>query len=202
MIRFLGQLPKKCTVAFSGGVDSVAVADFLLNGKREVELAFFHHGTSTSDEAEHFVRDFSHRRGLRLSIGRIRDASSPVGLSQEEYWREERYSFLLKFQTPVVTCHHLDDAVETWVFTSLHGKSRLIPYSRGNVLRPFLLTKKSDLVSWVRRRGLQWSEDQTNLDLRHPRNLIRHVILPEALKVNPGLHKMVKKKYLTCQALS
>jgi hypothetical protein len=28
------------------------------------------------------------------------------------------------------------------------------------------------------------------------RNLIRHKIVPEALKVNPGLDKIVKKKYL------
>jgi hypothetical protein len=28
------------------------------------------------------------------------------------------------------------------------------------------------------------------------RNLIRHRIVPEALRVNPGLHKVIKKKYL------
>ena len=55
MIKFLGELPRKCVVAFSGGVDSVAVADFLLNGGRDVTLAFFHHGTPTSTAAEEFV---------------------------------------------------------------------------------------------------------------------------------------------------
>jgi tRNA(Ile)-lysidine synthase len=96
----------------------------------------------------------------------------------------------------VVTAHHLDDAVETWVFTSLHGESRLIPYSRGNVIRPFLLTPKSELVSWCERRGLAWSEDPSNTDTAYMRNLIRHKILPEALKVNPGLRTVVRKKYL------
>ena len=55
MIRFLGEIPNKCTVAFSGGVDSVAVVDFLLNGRKQIDLAFFHHGTKTSTSALKFV---------------------------------------------------------------------------------------------------------------------------------------------------
>jgi tRNA(Ile)-lysidine synthase TilS/MesJ len=38
-------------------------------------------------------------------------------------------------------------------------------------------------------------EDESNNDLKYMRNLIRHKIVPEALKVNPGLDKVVKKMY-------
>jgi tRNA(Ile)-lysidine synthase len=195
MIHFLGQLPKKCVVAFSGGVDSVAVTDFLLNGKRDITLAFFHHGTETSDTASRWVGEFAEARGLRLVRGSLTD-SRPKGVSQEEFWRDQRYAFLESFQDPVVTAHHLDDAVETWIFSSLHGESKLIPYSRGNVIRPFLTTPKSELVSWATRRDLTWTEDASNCDVRYMRNLIRHTIVPQALKVNPGLRTVVKKKYL------
>lgn len=195
MIRFLGDLPTKCTVAFSGGVDSVAVADFLLNGKRDVRLAFFDHGTRTSKEARIFVEKFSLDRGLKLDIGQInRDKRKDESL--EEYWRNERYSFFSQFEN-VVTAHHLDDAVETWIFTSLHGESKLIPARNGNVIRPFLITPKSEMIAWCNRRNLQWVEDRSNLDVHHPRNRIRHNIVPQALLINPGLHKVVKKKYLS-----
>ena len=194
MIRFLGDLPLKCTVAFSGGVDSVAVTDFLLNGKREVRLAFFNHGTKTSNEAQDFVTRFAGNRGLELRIGEIsRDKYKDESL--EEYWRNERYNFFSSFHN-VITAHHLDDAVESWIFSSLHGESKLIPYRNGNVLRPFLITPKSEMIAWCKKRYLSWIEDETNRDLRHPRNRIRHQIVPEALKVNPGLHKVVRKKYL------
>jgi len=198
MIKFLGELPRKCVVAFSGGVDSVAVADFLLNGKRDVTLAFFHHGTPTSTSAEEFVKEFSRRRGVPLSIGRISRDRAP-GVSPEEHWRDERYRFLGIFESPVVTAHHLDDAVETWIFNSLHGKPRLIPRTNRNVIRPFLITPKSELVAWCRRRGLTWAEDDSNSDLKYMRNLIRHRIVPEALKVNPGLNTVVRKMYIEAE---
>lgn len=195
MIRFIGKLPRKCVVAFSGGVDSVSVVDFMVAGKKDVKLAFFHHGTQASSKAQAFVERFSAERGLQLSVGKI-EGYRPRGKSLEEHWRDCRYEFLAQFEEPVVTAHHLDDAVETWIFTSLHGNSRLIPYRRGNVVRPFLLTPKSEMLSWANRKGLVWAEDESNRDTRYMRNLIRHNIVPEALKVNPGLRTLVMKKYL------
>lgn len=194
MIRFIGKLPRKCVVAFSGGVDSVAVADFLLGGKREVHLAFFHHGTKTSDEAEKFVKEFAGQRRVTLSIGRIAN-EKPAGESAEEYWRNERYRFLSMYDYPVITAHHLGDAVETWIFNSLHGNPRIMPYKRGNVIRPFLITPKQELIDWAQRKELSWCEDESNNDLKYMRNLIRHKIVPEAKVINPGLDKVVKKMY-------
>jgi len=115
--------------------------------------------------------------------------------SQEEYWREERYRFLFSLEGPVVTAHHLDDAVETWLFNSIHGKPRTIPYRNRNVIRPFLTTPKSELVSWCRRKDLRWTEDASNSDVAYMRNLIRHQIVPNALQVNPGLRTVVRKMY-------
>lgn len=195
MIKFLGQLPRKCVVAFSGGVDSVAVTDFLQNGKRELELAFFHHGTTNSETAQNFVKEFAGSRNLKLHVGTLtREKDSEE--SWEEYWRNERYKFLSQFPEPVVTGHHLDDAVETWIFSSLHGLGKLIPVSRGNVIRPFLSTPKMEFKNWCLRKNLTWCEDSSNTDPKYMRNLIRNNIVPLALQVNPGLSTVIKKKYL------
>ena len=194
MLKFIGDLPRKCTIAFSGGIDSVVISDFLLNGKRDVQLAFFHHGTVNSERAEDFVRKFADERRVPLRIGRINSEKSR-GLSPEEFWRNERYAFLDSLGGPVITGHHLGDAIETWIFTSLHGESKLIPYSRGNVIRPFLVTPKEEIRSWASRRNLTWIEDESNGDPRYMRNRIRMNIVPEALKVNPGLGTVIRKKY-------
>ena len=198
MIRILGKIPNQCTVAFSGGIDSVAVVDFLLKGKKKVDLAYFHHGTEHSQKAQDFVVDFAEARGLDVKLGRI-SRDKLLEESQEEYWRNERHKFFSTFVDPVVTAHHLDDAIETWIFTALHGEPKLIPYASGNVIHPFLITPKIEFKSWCDRKGLTWIEDESNCDLRFMRNLIRHKIVPEALKVNPGLHKVIKKKYIQSQ---
>jgi tRNA(Ile)-lysidine synthase TilS/MesJ len=44
MIKLLVPLPKKLTIACSGGVDSMAVVDFLKR-KHDVTIAYFNHGT-------------------------------------------------------------------------------------------------------------------------------------------------------------
>ena len=118
----------------------------------------------------------------------------PANTSKEEWWREQRYLFLDKFKLPVITCHHLDDCVETWVWSSLNGTGKWIPYRRNQVVRPFRLTRKRDLELWARLNGIEWIEDDSNADTSYTRNYIRHEMMPHILKVNPGIHKVIAKK--------
>lgn len=191
MITLLTKLPHQLTVALSGGVDSVAVVDFL-SRKHDVSCAFFHHGTDNSERAFDFVSRFCSDRDLALFVG-IMNNPKPKELSEEEHWRNERYKFLESLDTTVVTGHNLDDCVETYIFGSLHGQPKVIPYQRNNVVRPFLTTSKIELISWCHRKQVAWCEDASNQDTRYMRNYIRHEIVPRALKVNPGLPKVVKK---------
>lgn len=190
MIKVLFPLPKQIYVAFSGGVDSVAVVDFL-SKKHDVTCAFFHHGTKNSDRAYEFVSKYCTLNNLPLMVGFI-SKDKPKSLSFEEYWRIERYKFLNPLDV-VVTAHHLDDCVETYIWSSLHGKPKVPNLIRGNVLRPFLTTKKSELIDWCVRKNISWCEDLSNEDEKYTRNYIRKNLVPHALKVNPGLHKTVKK---------
>lgn len=190
MIKLLFPLPKKLTIALSGGVDSVAITDFL-SRKHNVSCAFFHHGTANSEQAFDFVNNFCKERNLSLTIGYLKNEKNKKQ-SQEEFWRDERYKFLDQFET-VITGHHLDDVVETYIWSSMHGTSKLIPTVRNNVLRPFLTTRKTKFVNWCVRKNIDWCEDTSNADIKYTRNLIRRELLPIALKVNPGLHTTVKK---------
>ena len=190
MIKLLFKLPRKLTVAFSGGVDSVAAVDFL-SKNHDVNCAFFHHGTENSERALSFVQKFCGERKLAYDVGFL-TAARPASKSLEEHWRDERYKFLDHFET-VVTGHHLNDCVETYLWSTFHGSPKIIPSQRGNVFRPFLLTSKSEFVSWCQRKGVAWCEDLSNDDDRFMRNYVRKHIVPHAYKVNPGLEKVVAK---------
>jgi len=197
MIRIIGKIPPRVTVACSGGVDSIAIVNFLLEGRRKVDLAYFNHDTAHSRDAEKFVKKFAAKNKLTLTVGRVKGTKGRRSL--EEFWRDERYKFLESLGSRhIITCHHLDDVVETWLFTSFHGDPKLIPHRRGDkIYRPFLMTEKSSILNYANRKNLEWIEDPSNRMTKNiMRNHIRHNIVPQVLKVNPGIRKTIRKKLI------
>jgi tRNA(Ile)-lysidine synthase len=199
MIKLLAPVPHYVEVACSGGVDSMAVCSFLDKMRIQYHPIFFNHGTKNSDKAEKFLRE---KYGDGVYVGNISRAKLPSE-SWEEYWRKERNKFfesrkhLYKGkQSIIVTAHHLDDAVETYVWSALHGTPKLPLYYNGLVYRPFLLNKKSEFIKWAKDKHVDYVEDESNKDIRYTRNFIRHNLMPNVLRVNPGIHKVVAKKIL------
>jgi tRNA(Ile)-lysidine synthase len=193
MIQLLHKLPRTLTVAFSGGVDSVAVLDFL-SKNHEVDAAFFHHGTDNSDNAFDFVWNFCRDRDITMTVGYIRN-EKPKELSWEEHWRNERYAFLENFEY-VVTGHHLNDCIETYIWSTMHGTPKVIPDTRKNVHRPFLLNPKQEFIDWCNRKELNWCQDYSNENTDYMRNYIRKHVVEHAYHINPGIEKVVKKLIL------
>lgn len=209
MIKFTGELPNKVIVACGCGAESMAIIDFLRRGGREVIVAYYHHGTQFGNDCLEFLKEFPLRRSvwdpepLNLVTYETNDQKKPKGVSLEEYWRNCRYEFFKKLSAehdaPVITCHHLDDVVETWIWSSFHGEGKIIPpvSHNGLVIRPFLLNRKAEFINWCTRRGIPFLTDPSNDDTSFMRNFIRHEIVEKALVVNPGLHKVVAKKIIS-----
>lgn len=193
MIRLACKIPKNVTLACSGGKDSMSALSFLLKGKRNVTVAYYNHGTPHGHEAHKFVETECHRLGLDFVSAVCLDAP-PKKLSKEEFWRDKRYDFLKQVKGPIITAHHLEDAVEWWIFSSLRGKPSLMPVTRESpeVLRPFLLSSKERLH---RHLDLNYIQDPSNKNTKFSRNYIRHELQPMCLNVNPGLLTTIKNLY-------
>jgi len=193
MIKIQNKLPRKIYLACSGGVDSMAALDFLRRN-HHVTVLHFNHGTEHGRQAEEFIVKYCRKNDISYIVDRVRE-SIPPGPSKEAWWREKRYEFLHKYDvTPVVTCHHLDDCVETWVWSSMHGTGKWIPYRNRNVIRPFRLTRKRDFELWCNLHNVSWIEDDSNENIHYTRNYIRQEMMPHVLQVNPGIHKTIAKK--------
>jgi tRNA(Ile)-lysidine synthase len=173
--------------------DSMAALDFL-NRNHRVNVLHFDHGTEHGRKARDFMERYCTEKQIPLTIGEAK-GTVPPGPSREEWWREQRYAFFEKFFTvPVITCHHLDDCVETWVWSSMHGTGKWVPYRRKHVIRPFRLTRKRDFELWCNLNNVPWIEDDSNENIHYTRNYIRHEMMPHVLRVNPGIHKTINKK--------
>lgn len=191
MLRVLGKLPRELVVAVSGGPDSMAILDFLSNNHK-VTAFYFDHRTEFGEEAYSFVKQYCKEKEIPLAMGSL-SQERPSKTSIEEHWRNERYKEFHGFNLPVVTGHNLDDVVEWFLFTSIHGQGRLIPYKNKNVIRPFLSTPKENFVRWCENKNVPFLTDPGNHDRKYMRSIVRHDILPNAKEVNPGIHKTFRK---------
>ncbi|MGW8177455.1 MAG: tRNA lysidine(34) synthetase TilS [bacterium] len=201
MLRLLMKVPREICVAVSGGPDSMAALDFLRRG-HDVKILHFNHGTEHGAVAEAFVSEYAREHNIPITVGHLYGLMAD-GESKEKFWRDNRYQFFdEEADNVLVMAHNLDDAVETWIFNAINGQPRTIPPTRpifpgGNFLiRPFLTTKKSELRDWCKRKDVPFIDDPSNNDLSYPRVRLRNVIIPELLKINPGLYKVVAKKYM------
>ena len=203
MIKLLGKVPNDVAISCSGGPDSMAAVDFLIRSKRTVSIIHFDHGTEHGEYASSLVESFCKKHRLPLTLKKI-EGTAPKGASLEMWWRDQRYDFLHSLNVPVITAHNLNDVAEWWIFTSLRGNPKIMPYRNKNVFRPFLLTPKSILESWCERNHVPFVIDPSNSGDRFSRSLIRKNIVPEALKVHPGflttMSNKIKKTYAENQS--
>ena len=174
----------------------MAALHFLKQMKYNVKAFFINHNTETSLKAHAFLMEALKGDFYADQI----PMDKPKDESWEEHWRNGRYSILnshLNEGCEVITAHNLNDAVETWVHSSLHGQSKIIPYRHGSVIRPFLATPKKELIQWAVNHDVKWIDDLSNNDTKYQRNFIRHILMPQILKVNPGIASTIRKKILT-----
>lgn len=180
MIR-VHNLPLNAWVAVSGGVDSMAVLDFLTNGKSRIDGAIYiNHGTDFSNEAEKLVEEFCEKKSIKLDKHKI-------AADSEARWRFQRRWIYGKYSS-VITAHHLDDVAEWWIMTSLRGQPRLIPWVSGNVHHPFLASRKEAFREWAKQKEVPFLDDPTNVGNYNDRAKIR-AIMPALLDVYPGIHQ-------------
>ena len=109
------------------------------------------------------------------------------GEALEAAARRLRYDFLRRARAAcgarwIAIGHHRDDQIETILLRLLFGSgitgvAGMLALS-GDLVRPLLGLRRSDLQSAVEAAGLPFSQDPGNNNLSRPRNLIRHRLLP------------------------
>jgi tRNA(Ile)-lysidine synthase len=192
-MQVLRTLPADSAVAVSGGVDSLVTLHWI-SQRRSVRAVHYVHDSDYAAQEHDFVHKFCKEIGVELTV-QTQLPNGRQGQSQEQYWRQGRYNFFKQLPFPVCTGHTLDDAVEWYLFTSFNGQGHYMDYQHANVIRPFLTTKKIDLLAYADKYALKWLEDPSNQQVDFAvRNRIRHDILPQVLQVNPGLYNMVKRR--------
>ena len=183
-------------VGISGGSDSVALAFVLRElsdhgGFSVVALAHVnHHLRPTAARDEDFCRALADRLGLPIRVESVdvQSYAASQRLSIEDAARRLRYECLRRAAADVganrvAVGHTRDDQAETFLLKLIRGAGMAglagIYPQRGEIIRPLLDVSRSELRDYLTSIGQTWVEDETNADLKNPRNRVRHLVLPE-----------------------
>ncbi len=195
---------KTIVTAFSGGVDSTAlllVMHYLSrkNGGRVIAAHLNHKLRLEADDDARWVQLVCDRLAIAHFIRSVdvHAMSLDSGVGLEEAGRDARYAFFKDVREEagadvIALGHHLGDLTEDVLMrlirgTGWPGLAGMSGVDAGRkLMRPFLLTPKSQLIDFLTDIGLPWREDLTNADPAWTRNRVRHDILPLLLKENPS----------------
>jgi tRNA(Ile)-lysidine synthase len=183
-------------VGLSGGSDSVALTLALRElsehgGFVVVGIAHVNHQLRPdAGHDEQFCREFAARLGVPIHVEAVdvRSYAASQRLSIEDAARRLRYESLRRCAIEihadrVAVGHTRDDQAETFLLKLIRGAGMTglggIYPQRGEVIRPLLEVSREELREYLKAVGQNWVEDDTNTDLRNPRNRVRHRVLPE-----------------------
>ena len=187
---------RRFVVAFSGGIDSLALVLMMKKEERKRSAAVYvDHSLRPREELDEEISlNIRNARALSIPLYIIRLGEGSVSLLAKEKdigieaaARTLRYEALERFRSEngydfILTAHHLDDQSETLLMRMLSSSPFWawagIRRREGNLIRPILSTTKDEIRRVVEKSGLKWSEDSTNSDLSYRRNWIRRNILP------------------------
>jgi len=188
-----GVLPgQRLLLGLSGGLDSTVLLHALapLRGRFSFALLahHVHHGLSPNADAwAAHCEAMCEILDVPMRVARVQVAPE-AGEGIEAAARRMRHTaWAGEAADWWVSAHHRDDQAETLLFrlcrgTGVAGAAAMAqidtPPERPGRLRPLLDCSRAELVLAARAAGLQWVEDESNVDPRFSRNFLRHAVMP------------------------
>jgi tRNA(Ile)-lysidine synthase len=183
--------PSRYVIAFSGGLDSTALAHALVVSSPGIPIVAVHIDHCLHDES---ARWSAHCEAFARELGieyrsRVVTVQLESGKGPEASAREARYTALhaeLQHGDWLLSAHHREDQAETLLLNLVRGSGpagiagigAIRRFGPGWLARPLLNTDRASLRDYVAEREVRWIEDPSNIDRRFDRNFLRHDILP------------------------
>jgi len=212
---FLKHASRNILIAYSGGVDSQVILHCLASLKNKnrlkarLRVCHVDHGLSdNSVQWQQFAKEQCHKLNIPLDIVCV-NVKIQAQKSLEALARDARYSALKSIASVgdlIVTGHHSDDQVETFLLAlkrgaGLKGLSAMqkeMQLGQQLLVRPLLNFSRADIEHYAKEHQLTWVEDESNVDERFDRNFLRHQILPKLSERWPSINSTIARSAEHC----
>lgn len=196
-VKEQGMLKKqdKVIVGVSGGADSICLLFVLLELKKEWDISIIavhvHHGIrgASADRDEEYVREICLKHNVELCVfhENVKEYAAQNGYTEEEAGRILRRNIFSKVleekkADKIALAHHENDNVETFLWnlcrgTGLRGLGGIRPVA-GEYIRPLLCVNRNEIEQYLKKQGISYCIDETNLTDDYTRNRIRNHVIP------------------------
>ncbi|MED7788144.1 tRNA lysidine(34) synthetase TilS [Francisella sp. 19X1-34] len=202
--------PSHIIIGYSGGIDSSVLLNITKDLNIPIIAIYINHNIHANALAwqTHCEKtcDKYNIQFINHSLEQV-----PKGESFEAWASKQRMSFfqqvMKNYPSPLLLLgHHLDDQAETFLIQAMRGSGLAglagIPYYKklniGAVLRPLLNYKKSDIETFAQQSNIDHIYDDSNLDTKYRRNLIRNEVIPILQQVNPNISETLSRSANIC----
>ena len=195
-------------VAYSGGGDSLALADALATSGwfSQLALRLVHVNHQMQKGANQWEEAcWQNARNYGVEFSRIVvDEEREKSESPEAFARRVRYQAFARELRPaelLLSAHHLLDQAETVLLQLFRGAGpdglrampELVPFAKGFLGRPMLGIEKAVVREHLLSCGVQCLEDPANHDMTLDRSYLRHRVVPHIRRQWPGWEKTLAR---------
>ena len=199
-------------VGVSGGADSMALLVALKRNSINVTALHvnFHLRNEESNGDQHFVQSFCQQQGIECRVYECDTYkyANERGISIEMAARELRYNWFAEQcgeKGIILIAHNADDVAETTLLNQIRGTGILgmcgIREKNGNILRPLLKFKHSELLEYLAQNGIEHREDSTNHQNIAKRNTLRNSVFPILKQLNPSVVETLGSNAIRMQGI-
>ena len=187
-------------VAVSGGLDSMVLASLFIQNNLNFSIAHCNFGlrAKESNADQEFILSWSRKNKIKCYSSKFSTTAfcEKSKVSIQEGARNLRYNWFNELKVIhkfdyIVTAHHLDDQLETYLINSMRGtglKGLLgIPEITSNLFRPLLQILKDEILVYADINKIDFREDSSNSKNDYYRNMIRNSIIPEFKKFDDNV---------------
>lgn len=185
----------KVIVAVSGGPDSMALLNALINLKEKLGCSLYvahvnHMIREVADSETEYVQEFCKSRGIECFVKKVDVISlaNEKKIGTEEAGRNVRYEFFDEIfnkinADKIAIAHNANDNAETVLMNVLRGSGisglkGIEPIRDNKFIRPLIEIERADIEKYCEEKTLNPKFDESNKDNTYTRNKIRNVLIP------------------------
>lgn len=184
-------------VGVSGGPDSMALLNALINIRKNSKLKFIitvahinHMIRLEAEEETKYVQNFCNKNNIECFIKKekVEEIAKIQKIGTEEAGRKVRYSFFDEVAKKVnankiATAHNANDNAETVLMNIIRGSGTsglkgIDPIRQNKYIRALIECTRAEIEEYCQKQNLDPKIDKSNMENIYTRNKIRNLLIP------------------------